>query len=112
MSPSSSIAHSSNPGAPDFQEIPTPRGPLWLAVCAEVRRFASANGNAGVVVGATYADAIRLARQTLGNGVPILVPGEIITREILDYLHKMIELNATVDGLNENNTLICTIKKP
>jgi orotidine-5'-phosphate decarboxylase len=69
------VAHSSNPGAPDFQEIPTPRGPLWLAVCSEVRRFASANGNAGVVVGATYADAIRLARQTVGNGVPILVPG-------------------------------------
>jgi arginine decarboxylase len=44
-------------------------------------------------------------------GIPILVPGEVITQEILDYLYKMIELNATVDGLNENNTLICTIKK-
>ena len=28
------VAHSSNPGAPDFQEIPTPRGPLWTAVVA------------------------------------------------------------------------------
>ena len=44
-------------------------------------------------------------------GIPILVPGEVITQEILDYLYKMIELNATVDGLNENNTLICTIRK-
>jgi orotidine-5'-phosphate decarboxylase len=69
------VAHSSNPGAADFQEIPTPRGPLWLAVVAEVRRLADAHGNAGAVVGATYADAVRLARAALGNGVPILVPG-------------------------------------
>ena len=69
------VAHSSNPGAPDFQEIPTPRGPLWLAVIGEVRRLADAHHNAGAVVGATYADAIRTARQMLGPGVPILVPG-------------------------------------
>ncbi len=69
------VAHSSNPGAPDFQEIPTPRGPLWLAVIQEVRRLAQSSGNAGAVVGATYPEAIRLARQNLGNGVPILVPG-------------------------------------
>ncbi len=69
------VAHSSNPGAPDFQEIPTPRGPLWLAVVAEVRRLAQAQGNAGVVVGATVADAVRAARKSLGDGIPILVPG-------------------------------------
>lgn len=69
------VAHSSNPGAPDFQEIPTPRGPLWLAVVEEVRRLAYRTGNAGVVVGAPYADALRQTRQTLGNGIPILVPG-------------------------------------
>ena len=69
------VAHSSNPGAPDFQEIPTPRGPLWLAVIQEIRRLHQAHGNAGAVVGAPYAEAIRLARQNLGNGVPILVPG-------------------------------------
>ncbi len=69
------VAHSSNPGAPDFQEIPTPRGPLWLAVVGEVGRLAATNGNAGAVVGATYAEAIRLTRSTLGNGVPVLVPG-------------------------------------
>ena len=69
------VAHSSNPGAPDFQEIPTPRGPLWLATVGEVQRLAAAHGNAGAVVGATYSEAIRLARAALGNGVPILVPG-------------------------------------
>lgn len=69
------VAHSSNAGAPDFQEIPTPRGPLWIAIVSEVRRLALAHGNAGVVVGATFADAVRATRQTLGEGVPILVPG-------------------------------------
>ncbi len=69
------VAHSSNLGAVDFQEIPTPRGPLWLAVIGEVRRLAHAHGNVGAVVGATYSDAFRLARTTLGNKVPVLVPG-------------------------------------
>ncbi len=69
------VAHSSNPGAVDFQEIPTPRGPLWLAIVGEVRRLAHAHGNVGAVVGATYSDAFRLARSTLGNRVPLLVPG-------------------------------------
>jgi len=69
------VAHSSNPGAPDFQEIPTPRGPLWLAIIGEVRRLGLAHGNVGAVVGATFSDAVRLARSVVGNGVPILVPG-------------------------------------
>ncbi len=69
------VAHSSNPGSSDFQEIPTPRGPLWLAVVSEVRRLAHTHGNIGVVLGATFSEALRTARSTLGNGVPILVPG-------------------------------------
>jgi orotidine-5'-phosphate decarboxylase len=69
------VAHSSNPGAPDFQEIPTPRGALWQAIVTEVKRLSQKNHNGGVVVGATYADAVRVARQLLGNEFPILVPG-------------------------------------
>ncbi|HEV2519677.1 MAG TPA: orotidine-5'-phosphate decarboxylase [Thermoplasmata archaeon] len=69
------VAHSTNPGAPDFQEIPTPRGPLWLAVVSEVGRMAKAHGNAGVVVGATYSELLRASRERLGEGVPILIPG-------------------------------------
>ncbi|MGI0152008.1 MAG: orotidine 5'-phosphate decarboxylase / HUMPS family protein, partial [Thermoplasmata archaeon] len=69
------VAHSSNPGSQDFQEIPTPRGPLWQAVIGEVRAAAGRSGNAGVVIGATYVDAVRIARKILGNGIPILVPG-------------------------------------
>ena len=69
------IAHSSNPGSLDFQEIPTPRGPLWFAVVGEVRRLAHAHGNVVVVLGATFSEAFHAARSTLGNGIPILVPG-------------------------------------
>ncbi len=69
------LAHSSNPGSLDFQEIPTPRGPLWLAIVGEVRRLAHSHGNVGAVIGATFADAFRGARAALGNGIPILVPG-------------------------------------
>ncbi len=69
------VVHSSNPGAPDFQEIPTPRGPLWLAAVGEARRLAHTHGNVGVVVGSTYSDAIRAARAALGDAIPILVPG-------------------------------------
>ena len=69
------VARSSNPGGADFQEIPTPRGPLWLAVLGEVRALSEKHGNSGAVVGATAAEAIRAARQALGPGVPILVPG-------------------------------------
>ncbi len=69
------VAHSSNPGAPDFQEIPTPRGALWQAVVTEAKRLSQKQHNGGVVVGATYADAVRVARQLLGNEFPILVPG-------------------------------------
>ncbi len=69
------VAHSSNPGSVDFQEIPTPRGPLWLAVVGEVRRLSHAHGNVGAVVGATFSDAFRTARAALGNRIPILVPG-------------------------------------
>ena len=69
------VAHSSNPGAPDFQEIPTPRGPLWLAVVGEVRRLCHAHGNVGAVLGATFSDGFRAARSLLGTSIPILVPG-------------------------------------
>ncbi len=69
------VAHSTNPGAPDFQEIPTPRGPLWLAVVGEVRRLAHAHGNVGAVLGATFSDGFHAARALLGNTIPILVPG-------------------------------------
>ncbi|MGH7273875.1 MAG: aminotransferase class I/II-fold pyridoxal phosphate-dependent enzyme, partial [Nitrospiria bacterium] len=44
-------------------------------------------------------------------GVPVLVPGEVISKEAVEYLQKMLKLGATVDGLDETNTLIGIVKR-
>ncbi|MFZ3089227.1 MAG: aminotransferase class I/II-fold pyridoxal phosphate-dependent enzyme [Nitrospirota bacterium] len=44
-------------------------------------------------------------------GIPVLIPGEIISEEIVDYLNKMIELGGTIDGMNEDNTLIGVVDR-
>jgi arginine/lysine/ornithine decarboxylase len=43
-------------------------------------------------------------------GIPMLVPGEVITQEIVDYIKNMDGLGATIDGLNESNSLIGVVK--
>lgn len=39
-------------------------------------------------------------------GIPLLVPGEVITNEVIDYLKIMLTLGAIVDGLDEENKQI------
>jgi arginine decarboxylase len=39
-------------------------------------------------------------------GIPLLVPGEEISRGAIDYLQNMAGLGAIIDGLNENNSLV------
>ena len=43
-------------------------------------------------------------------GIPLLVPGEVVTQEILEYLQKMSKLGATIDGLDESNSRVAVIK--
>jgi len=44
-------------------------------------------------------------------GIPILIPGEVITPEIRDYLIQISKLGATIDGLpNDDNSLISVLK--
>jgi lysine decarboxylase len=43
-------------------------------------------------------------------GIPLLVPGEQISREAIDYLQNMAGLGAIIDGMNENNTLVRVAK--
>jgi arginine decarboxylase len=38
-------------------------------------------------------------------GIPILVPGEVITGEVTDYLKNVKELGGTVDGLSEEGLI-------
>jgi arginine/lysine/ornithine decarboxylase len=44
-------------------------------------------------------------------GIPLLIPGEVITQEVLDYLMRMLKLGAFVDGLDEGNRLIGVVKR-
>ncbi len=44
-------------------------------------------------------------------GIPILVPGEVITREIIQYLENMILIGATVDGLDDDGK-IAIVREP
>ncbi len=44
-------------------------------------------------------------------GIPLLIPGEVITQEVLDYLREMLKLGAFVDGLDEGNKLIGVVKR-
>jgi len=43
-------------------------------------------------------------------GIPLLVPGEEISKEAIDYLQNMAGLGAIIDGMNENNTLVRVAK--
>ncbi len=43
-------------------------------------------------------------------GIPLLVPGEEISREALDYLQNMAGLGAIIDGLSEGNSLVRVAK--
>ncbi len=44
-------------------------------------------------------------------GIPILVPGEVITKEIIQYLENMVSIGATVDGLDES-AQIAVVREP
>ncbi len=70
------LAHTSNPGRRDFQELETPGGePLYARVAREAMRWAEgAAGEAGLVVGATDAAALGALRARC-PGAPFLVPG-------------------------------------
>jgi len=43
-------------------------------------------------------------------GIPLLVPGEEISKDAIDYLQNMAGLGAIIDGLNENNSLVRVVK--
>jgi uridine monophosphate synthetase len=68
------LARTSNPGAGEFQDLPTPEGPLYEVVASRVASNWNTDGNLAVVVGATYPEELARARSLVGN-MPILIPG-------------------------------------
>ena len=67
------LCHTSNPGAADLQERTAEGQPLYHLVAQLAERW-NTNGNIGLVVGATYPEAIRELR-ALTPDLPFLVPG-------------------------------------
>jgi orotidine 5'-phosphate decarboxylase subfamily 2 len=67
------LCHTSNPGATDFQALDVGGEPLYLAVARAVAGW-NVHGNAGLVVGATYPQALAAVRSAAPD-LPFLVPG-------------------------------------
>ena len=68
------LCRTSNPGAVDFQDIQDKEGvPLYQSVARAVGGW-SADGNLGLVVGATYPDELKAVRDICPQ-MPILIPG-------------------------------------
>ena len=69
------LCKTSNPGSADLQELQLATGePLYLAVARQARQAWNANGNVGLVVGATYPAVLAQVRAACPD-LPILVPG-------------------------------------
>ena len=49
-------------------------------------------------------------RDRLSPGIPLLVPGEEISQDAINYLQNMAGLGAIIDGMNENNSLVRVAK--
>lgn len=68
------LCRTSNPGAGEFQDIASGGQPLYMTIAEHVAQQWNANGNCGLVVGATFPEELRAVRGVVGD-MPILVPG-------------------------------------
>jgi orotidine-5'-phosphate decarboxylase len=68
------LCRTSNAGGADFQSLLVDGEPLYVHVARKVASEWSRLGECAVVVGATYPDELRTAREIVGD-LPILVPG-------------------------------------
>jgi orotidine-5'-phosphate decarboxylase len=69
------VCKTSNPGGADLQDLELASGgPFYMEVARHAQTDWNANGNVGLVVGATYPDQLRMVRE-LCPELPILVPG-------------------------------------
>jgi len=70
------LVKTSNPGAGEFQDllVGPAQEPLYQVIARHVAEQWNANGNCGIVIGATYPEDLRKARAIVGD-MPILIPG-------------------------------------
>lgn len=68
------LCKTSNPGAPEFQDLELDGKPLWMHVASHVSTTWNTNDNCMLVVGATYPQELASIREIVGT-MPFLVPG-------------------------------------
>lgn len=70
------LVKTSNPGGGEFQDLPVgdSEEALYKTVARNVATSWNANGNCGVVVGATYPEELAAVRAIIGD-MPMLIPG-------------------------------------
>lgn len=72
------LCRTSNPGATDFQDLPTEfEGkvrPLYQVVALKIAKEWNKNGNCCLVMGATYPGELKIVRELVGD-LPFLIPG-------------------------------------
>jgi len=70
------LCRTSNPGGSDLQFLQLDNGePLYLHVAGLVAGKWNADGQCGLVVGATFPNELAAVRQRIGDAMPLLVPG-------------------------------------
>lgn len=72
------LCRTSNPGAHDFQDLPTEfegkTRPLYQVIALKISREWNENGNCCLVMGATYPEELKKVRGLVGE-IPFLIPG-------------------------------------
>ncbi|AGF48983.1 orotidine-5'-phosphate decarboxylase [Candidatus Kinetoplastidibacterium galati] len=70
------LCRTSNPGGSDFQSLKIIDGtPLYLHIARVISEEWNINSQFGLVAGATFPKELALIRKTIGEDMPILVPG-------------------------------------
>ncbi|MFA6050666.1 MAG: orotidine-5'-phosphate decarboxylase [Candidatus Paceibacterota bacterium] len=68
------LVKTSNPGSGEFQDLDVAGKPLWQHVAKEVATTWNVNNNLMIVMGATYPDQVKRAREITGE-MTFLIPG-------------------------------------
>lgn len=68
------LVKTSNPGSGEFQDLEVSDKPLWQHVADEVAHNWNASENLMIVIGATYPEHIKHAREIIGD-MTMLIPG-------------------------------------
>jgi orotidine-5'-phosphate decarboxylase len=67
------LCRTSNEGAKDFQDLICKK-PLYQIIAEKVKKW-NEYSNCGIVAGATFPEELKIIRNIVGNGIPILIPG-------------------------------------